>query len=73
MTCAERTGAGASSPWFAGRSFFRQGVEELLELEEEEDEEEEEVSDDELDSAGAAALLDAAALEDPAWGRSRAM
>jgi len=31
------------------------------------------VSDDELDSAGAAALLDAAALEDPAWGRSRAM
>ena len=71
-TCAGRTGAGASSPWFVGRSFFRQGVEELLELEED-DEEEEEVSDDELDSDGAAALLDAAALECAAWARSRAM
>ncbi len=36
-TCSGTTGVGGSSPLFVGRSFFLQGVEELLELDEEED------------------------------------
>ena len=73
VTCSGTTGVGGSSAWFATRSFFLEGAEELLELEEEDDEEEEEVSDDELESDGAAALPDAAALECADWLCSRAM